>query len=99
MPLRVGDVWIYIGPATAVRIVALAPRPTAQKPWSKAVTLDDGRTIAEATLRYAYMRKQEYLRWTRSVAAQWECAKAEFFGQELPTAKVLEFRKREVSGQ
>jgi hypothetical protein len=60
VPLRIGDVWIYIGPATAVTIVRLAPRPTFQKPDSQAVTLDDGRTIAEATLRCAYQRLPEY---------------------------------------
>lgn len=91
-PLRVGDVWIYLGPATEVRIIALAPRPTSQKPWSQAVTLNDGRTITEATLRSAHMRKQEYLAWLPSVANKWERAKAEFFGEALPTAKVLKFR-------
>lgn len=93
VPLRVGDVWIYVGPRTQVRIVALAPRPTSQKPWSQAVTLDDGRTIAEATLRSAYMRRQEYLAWLPSVANKWERAKAEFFGEAPPTAKVLKFTK------
>lgn len=92
VPLRVGDVWIYLGPATEVRIAALAPRPTSQKPRSQAVTLDDGRTIAEATLRFAYMRKQEYLRWIPSVQNKWDRAKAEFFGVAMPTAKVLKFR-------
>lgn len=60
VPLRVGDVWILIGPKREVRIISLRPRPTEQKPDSQAVTLDDGRTIAEATLRTAYMRRWEY---------------------------------------
>ena len=60
-PLRVGDVWVYVGPGTELTITGLAPRPTAQKPWSQAVTLSSGKTIAEATLRTAYMRQQEYL--------------------------------------
>lgn len=97
VPLRVGDVWIYVGPATEVRIAALSPRPTSQKPRSQAVTLDDGRTIAEATLRFAYMRKQEYLAWVPSVANKWQRAKAEFFGETLPTATVLPFRKPRAS--
>ncbi len=60
VPLRIGDVWVLIGPTTYVSIVDLQPRPTFQKPHAHAVTLDDGRTIVEATLRGAYMRLQEY---------------------------------------
>lgn len=60
VPLRIGDFWILIGPRREVRIIALSPRPTQQKPDSQAVTLDDGRTIAEATLRTSYMRRWEY---------------------------------------
>lgn len=92
VPLKVGDTWIYLGPATEVRIVELAPRPTASKPQAQAVTLDDGRTIAESTLRFAYMRKQEYLDSMPALALKLERTKAEFFGQPAPTAKVLQFR-------
>lgn len=91
VPLRVGDVWVLIGPATEERITALSPRPTAQKPKAQEVTLDGCHVITEATLRFAYMRKQEYLRWTGQVAVKFEAAKAEFFGEPIPTAKVLRF--------
>lgn len=94
VPLRVGDRWIHIGPATVVRIVALAPRPTSQKPWSQAVTLNDGRTIAEATLRHAYMREQEYKKFCGELSVKWERATAEFFGTPPSTAKVIPFQRR-----
>lgn len=60
VPLRVGDVWVLLGPQTCVEITALQPRSTFQKPHAQAVTLHDGRTIAESTLRGSYMRRHEY---------------------------------------
>lgn len=94
VPLRIGDIWIYIGPATQHRIVALAPRPTFQKPWSQAVTLDDGRTITEATLRGAYKRKQEYQVFAREMDEKFARARAEFFDEKVPTAKIYSFPRR-----
>lgn len=91
VPLRVGDVWVYIGPATEVTITGLEPRPTFQKPHSKAVTLGDGRTIAESTLRYAYQRKEEYLAYLPVVRSKCESAK-----RDGETAKVLQFTRRAV---
>lgn len=74
VPLRVGDVWVQVGPETEVVITGLRPRPTVQKPRAQRVTLDDGRTIAEATLRYAYMRRPEYDEWVREIDAKWRDA-------------------------
>ena len=91
MPLRVGDVWVYIGPATEFIIVGLAPRPTFQKPHAQAVTLNDGRTIAEATLRAAYQRKEEYLAYLPVLRSKWEAAKRELFGQ---SAEIIQLRRR-----
>lgn len=71
VPLRVGDVWVQLGPATEVTIARLTPRPTVQRPRAHRVTLDDGRTIAESTLRGAYMRRQEYDAWCEELAAKW----------------------------
>lgn len=93
VPLQVGDTWVYLGPATELVITGLAPRPTFQKPHSQAVTLSDGRTITEATLRYAYQRKQEYLARMVWLRGQWELAKAEFFGQ-AKLAQVIQFPRR-----
>lgn len=90
VPLRVGDVWVRIGPATEFTITAMAPRPTFQKPYSQAVTLSDGRTITEATLRAGNQRKQEYMAYMPVLRAKWEAAKREFFGQ---SAEVIQFRR------
>jgi hypothetical protein len=57
VPLRVGDVWVLIGPGTRERITALEPRPTAQKPQAQLVTLDGSHVITEATLRSSYKLK------------------------------------------
>lgn len=97
VPLRVGDEWVYLGPATVVRIIRLSPRPTKQKPDSQAVTLDDGRTIAEATLRHAFQRKQEYLAYSPILARKLERALAELFGEPVPTATIITLCKRQRS--
>lgn len=89
VPLRIGDVWVLIGPKTEVTIVGLQPRPTPQKPDSQAVTLDDHRTIAEATLRCAYQRKPEHeasmIELGRKLRQMFpERAEALGFGQVIP---------------
>lgn len=94
VPLVVGETWVYLGPGTEYTITALRPRPTFQKPWSQAVTLSDGRTITEASLRYAYQRKQEYVERMVWLRGQWELAKAEFFGLAPSTAQVIPFPER-----
>lgn len=91
VPLRVGDVWVYIGPATEFRIAALEPRPTAQKPWSQAVTLSDGRVITEATLRYAFQRKPEYLASLPAIRAKWNASRNAWLGI---SAEVITLRPR-----
>lgn len=88
VPLRVGDVWVYIGPATEVRIVALAPRPTLQRPKAHAVTLSDGTTIAESTLRFAYMRRQEYRAEAPIIEAKARAACNEYFGIKAPVIPI-----------
>lgn len=94
VPLRVGDAWVLIGPGTEEQITALEPRPTTQKPRAQLVTLDGCHIITEATLRYAYMRKLEYRRrFLPALALKWERGKAEFFGEPVPTAKVLQFKR------
>ena len=98
VPLRLGDVWIYLGPATEHRITALASRPTFQKPWSQAVTLDGNHTICEATLRSSYQRKQEYIAYLPILRAKWERAKSEFFGEPMPEGKVLQLRRPDRRG-
>jgi len=99
IPLRVGDLWVLIGPGSEERITALELRPTAQKPMAQLVTLDVYHVITEATLRSAYMRKLEYrLRFLPELALKWERGKAEFFGEPAPTAKVLQF-KRPTQGE
>lgn len=93
VPLRIGDIWVYLGPATEHRIIALEPRPTTQKPDSQAVTLDDGRTLAEATLRGSYQRKQEYIAYMPVLARKWQRATDEFFGRRPRKARVIKFPK------
>lgn len=94
VPLRVGDVWVLIGPATAERITALAPRPTAQKPKAQEVTLDGCHVITEATLRGSYKRLPEYRAFRRELSVKWQHSVAEVFGEKPPTAKVLKFPAR-----
>lgn len=100
VPLRVGDVWVLIGPKTEVTIKALAPRPTPQKPHAQAVTLEDGRTLAEATLRGNYMERARYARWLVGHAERCRLAFAEIWHLpaypatilvRLPTAQVIPF--------
>lgn len=99
VPLRVGDVWVLLGPGTEERITALKPRPTAQKPHAQEVTLDGCHVLAEATLRFAYMRKQELQsRFLPELGLKLERAKAEFFGEPAPTAKILRFKAAETKG-
>lgn len=90
VPLRVGDVWVLIGPRTEVVIRDLTPRPTAQKPDAHAVTLDDGRTLAESTLRYAYQRKAEHDESMRELALLLRAEFPEWFPDHRP-ARVIHF--------
>lgn len=90
VPLRIGDVWILIGPKREVRIIALRPRPTEQKPDSQAVTLDDGRTLAESSLRGSYMRKEEY---ENVFLPQLRRKLRELFPERCKSAEVIPFPK------
>jgi len=92
-PLRVGDVWVLIGPATEVTITELWPRPTAQKPHAMGVRLSNGNIIAEATLRYSYKRKQEYLAWSEETTQRFQREWERHFGTPR-TAKVIPFKRR-----
>jgi hypothetical protein len=89
-PLAVGDAWVLLGPGTEVTITALRPKPTNQKPGAQAVTLNDGRTIAEATLRSSYMRRREY---TDVFLPNLRRKLRAMFPERAPSATVLPFRR------
>lgn len=90
VPLRIGDVWVLIGPGTHVTITELQPRPTSNKPHAQAVTLDDGRTIAEATLRGSYKRLPEYRAFCIDLGHRLREAFADYF-EPRKTGQVIQF--------